>query len=164
MKMKKTFVMLLSLFALSMSALAENADITFLLRDGKKVSFTFAQKPVVALNEANMVVSVDGEKRVSYAYADVLRVTVDAEASTGVENAVAKGTAQHAVFTLSDNTLSASGLCANERIALYATDGKLLVNGQTGPDGSAIISLSSLSAGVYVVRTQSGISYKLFKK
>lgn len=164
MKMKKTLVMLLSLFAFSMSAMAEDAGITFLLRDGKKVSFTFAQKPVVSLSETNMVVSVGGEKKVSYAYADVLRVMVDAGASTGVEDAVTRGTAQHAVFTLSANTLSASGLMANERIALYATDGKLLVNGQAGSDGRAIISMSSLPAGVYVVRTQSGISYKLFKK
>lgn len=164
MKMKKTFVMLLSLFAFSMTVLAEDAGITFLLRDGKKVSFTFAQKPVVALSETNMVVSVAGEKRVSYAYADVLRVMVDAGTSTGVEDAVTKGTAQHAVFTLSANTLSASGLCTNERIALYGADGKLMVGGQADADGRITIGLSSLSAGVYVVRTQSGISYKLFKK
>lgn len=75
--MKKTFTMLLALFAFSLSMFAGNPGVTFLLRSGKKVSFTFAEKPVIALSDANLSVSVRGVERVSYAYADVQRVVVE---------------------------------------------------------------------------------------
>ena len=41
--MKKTLAMLGAAFALSLSVFAGNPGVTFLLRDGKKVSFAFAE-------------------------------------------------------------------------------------------------------------------------
>ena len=72
--MKKPFTILLALFAFSLSMFAGNPGVTFLLRSGEKVSFSFAEKPVIALSDANLSVSVCGVERVSYAYADVQRV------------------------------------------------------------------------------------------
>lgn len=162
--MKKTLAMLGAAFALSLSVFAGNPGVTFLLRDGKKVSFAFAEKPVLAMSQSNLVVNVGGVQRVSYAYADVQRVLIDNDVVSGVDNAVVSEKAQHVVFSVSANTLSVSGLAAHERIALYATDGRLAVNEQADAEGKASISLSSLQQGIYVVRTQNGISYKLFKK
>lgn len=58
--MKKTFTMLLALFAFSLSVFAGNPGVTFQLRSGQKVSFSFAEKPVIALSDANLSVSVGG--------------------------------------------------------------------------------------------------------
>lgn len=162
--MKKTFTMLLALFAFSLSMFAGNPGVTFLLRSGKKVSFTFAEKPVVALSDANLSVSVGGVEHVSYAYADVQRVVVVDDVVSAIDNVVANDKSQHVVFSFSANVLNVSGLAVGERFSLYAIDGKLMLSENADADGKAAISLSSLQQGIYVVRTQSGISYKLFKK
>ena len=162
--MKKSFTLLLALFAFSLSMFAGNPGVTFLLLSGEKVSFSFAEKPVIALSDANLSVSVCGVERVSYAYADVQRVVVVDEGVSAIDNVVANDKRQHVVFSFSASTLNVSGLAANESIALYATDGKLMLSEKANADGKATMSLSSLQQGIYVVRTQSGISYKLFKK
>lgn len=162
--MKKTFTLLLALFAFSLSVFAGNPGVTFLLRSGQKVSFSFAEKPVVALSDANLSVSVGGVERVSYAYAEVQRVVVVDDVVSAIDNVVANDKSQHVVFAVSANALNVSGLAANESIALYATDGKLMLSEKANAEGKSAMNLSSLKQGIYVVRTQSGISYKFFKK
>lgn len=162
--MKKTFTLLLALFAFSLSVYAGNPGVTFLLRSGQKVSFSFAEKPVVALSDANLSVSVGGVERVSYAYAEVQRVVVVDDVVSAIDNVLANDKSQHIVFSVSANAFNVSGLAANESIALYATDGKLMLSEKANAEGKAAMNLSSLQQGIYVVRTQSGISYKFFKK
>lgn len=156
--------MLLALFAFSLSVFAGNPGVTFLLRSGQKVSFSFAEKPVVALSDKYLSVSVGGVERVSYAYADVQRVVVVDDVVSAIDNVVANDKSQHIVFSFSANVLNVSGLAVGERYSLYAIDGKLMLGEKADADGKAAISLSSLQQGIYVVRTQSGISYKFFKK
>lgn len=162
--MKKTFTMFLALFAFSLSVFAGNPGVTFLLRSGQKVSFSFAEKPVVALSDANLSVSVGGVERVSYAYADVQRVVVVDDVVSAIDNVVANDKSQHIVFSFSANVLNVSGLAVGERFSLYSIDGKLMLGEKADADGKAAMNLSSLQQGIYVVRTQSGISYKFFKK
>ena len=162
--MKKTFTLLLALFAFSLSVFAGNPGVTFLLRSGQKVSFSFAEKPVVALSDANLSVSVGGVERVSYAYADVQRVVVVDDVVSAIDNVVANDKSQHIVFSFSANVLNVSGLAVGERFSLYSIDGKLMLGEKADADGKAAMNLSSLQQGIYVVRTQSGISYKFFKK
>ncbi len=162
--MKKTFTLLLALFAFSLSVFAGNPGVTFLLRSGQKVSFSFAEKPVVALSDANLSVSVGGVERVSYAYADVQRMVVVDDVVSAIDNVLANDKSQHIVFSVSANALNVSGLAVGERFSLNAIDGKLMLSEKADADGKAAMNLSSLQQGIYVVRTQSGISYKFFKK
>lgn len=162
--MKKTFTLLLALFAFSLSVFAGNPGVTFLLRSGQKVSFSFAEKPVVALSDANLSVSVGGVERVSYAYAEVQRVVVVDDVVSAIDNVLANDKSQHIVFSVSANALNVSGLAVGERFSLNAIDGKLMLSEKADADGKAAMNLSSLQQGIYVVRTQSGISYKFFKK
>ena len=108
--------------------------------------------------------SVGGVERVSYAYAEVQRVVVVDDVVSAINNVVANDKSQHVVFSFSASTLNVSDLAANESIALYTIDGKLMLRERADADGKAAMNLSSLQQGIYVVRTQSGISYKLFKK
>lgn len=162
--MKKTFSLLLALFAFSLSVFAGSPGVTFLLRSGQEVSFSFAEKPVVALSDANLSVSVGGVERVSYAYADVQRVVVVDDVVSAIDNVVANDKSQHIVFSFSANVLNVSGLAVGERFSLYAIDGKLMLSEKANAEGKSAMNLSSLQQGIYVVRTQSGISYKFFKK
>lgn len=143
---------------------AGNSGVIFLLRSGKKVSFTFAEKPVITLSDTNLSVSVCGVECVNYSYADVQSVVVADDVVSAVDNVVGNDKSQHVVFSYSASTLNVSGLPANESIALYTIDGKLMLRERADADGKAAMNLSSLQQGIYVVRTQSGISYKLFKK
>ena len=156
--------MLGALFAFSLSVFAGNPGVTFLLRNGKKVSFAFAEKPVIALSDANLSVSVRGVQCVSYAYVDVQRVVVESDVVNAINDVVADAEKQHVVFTLSAGTLDIAGLAAGEQLAMYATDGKLILSEKADAEGKAAVSLAGIQQGVYIVRTQSGISYKLFKK
>lgn len=162
--MKKFITMFGALFAFSLSVFAGNPGVTFLLRGGQKVSFSFAEKPVVTFSEADFSVSVHGVKRVSCAYAEVVRVTVEDDVVSAINETTTNGNNQHVVFNLSANSLEVSGLAANEKLSLYTTDGKLMLSDKANTEGKSSISLSFLHQGIYVVRTQSGISYKLFKK
>ena len=118
----------------------------------------------IALSDANLAVCVSGVERVRYAYADVQRVVVESDVVSAVNEVVSDSNHQHVVFTLSANTLDVIGLAAGEQFAMYATDGKLVFSQKANAEGKASVSLASLQQGVYVVRTQGGISYKLFKK
>ena len=84
--MKKTFTMLLALFAFSLSMFAGNPGVTFLLRSGQKVSFSFAEKPVIALSDANLSVTVRSVECVSYAYADVQHVFFSNDVASGISS------------------------------------------------------------------------------
>ena len=162
--MRKFFIMLGALLTFSLSVFAGNPGVTFLLRNGKKVSFAFAEKPVIALSDANLSVSVRGVQHVSYAYADVQRVVVESDVVNAINDVVSDSKSQHVVFTLSANLLEVSGLAAGEQLTMYATDGKLILSEKANAEGKAVVSLAGLQQGVYVVRTQSDFSYKLFKK
>lgn len=156
--------MLLALFAFSLSLFAGNPGVTFLIYGGQKVSFSFAEKPVIVLNDDYFSVSVHGVERISYPYVNVQRVVVVDDVVSAIDNVVANDKSQHVVFSFSANVLNVSGLAANESIALYATDGKLMLREKANTDGKAAMNLSSFQQGIYVVRTQSGISYKFFRK
>lgn len=166
--MKSFFIMLWALLVFSLSMSAGNPGVTFLLRSGQKVSFAFIEKPVVALSEANLSVKVQDVERVNFAYADVQRVMVvddvDDDVVSGWHDIVTNGQSRHVIFSVYVNTLNVSGLAAQESLSFYAVDGKLVLSAKAVADGKAIVDLSVLQQGVYVVRTQSGISYKFFKK
>lgn len=104
--MKKTFTMLLVLFAFSLSVFAGNPGVTFLLRSGKKVSFSFAEKPVITLSYTNLSVSMCGVERMNYSYANVQSVVVADDVVSAVNNVVGNDKSQHVVFSFSASTLN----------------------------------------------------------
>lgn len=94
---------------------AGNSGVIFLLRSGKKVSFTFAEKPVITLSGTNLSVSVCGVECVNYSYADVQSVVVADDVVSAVDNVVGNDKSQHVVFSYSASTLNVSGLPANSQ-------------------------------------------------
>lgn len=162
--MKKALWMLSAMFFLSSMAWAGSPGVTFLLRSGQKVSFAFTQKPVIAVSNSELSVSVAGVQRVSYAYADVQRVFLSDDVASGIAPVQVDPSQQNVTFTWQDGVLRASGLNPNEQVRVFGLDGKLALSGSAQADGTLQLSFSSLPQGVYVVRTQGGLSYKLFNK
>ncbi len=162
--MKKALRILFAMFFLSSMAWAGSPGVTFLLRSGQKVSFAFAQKPVISVSNADLSVSVSGVQRVSYAYADVQRIYLSDDVASGIAPVQSNSSQQSVTFSWQDGVLGASGLNPNEQVRVFGLDGKLALSGRAQADGSVQLSFSSIPQGVYVVRTQGGLSYKLFNK
>ena len=152
------------MFFLSSMAWAGSPGVTFLLRSGQKVSFAFAQKPVISVSNADLSVSVSGVQRVSYAYADVQRIYLSDDVASGIAPVQSNSSQQSVTFSWQDGMLRASGLNPNEQVRVFGLDGKLALSGRAQADGSVQLSFSSIPQGVYVVCTQGGLSYKLFNK
>lgn len=162
--MKKALRILFAMFFLSSMAWAGSPGVTFLLRSGQKVSFAFAQKPVISVSNADLSVSVSGVQRVSYAYADVQRIYLSDDVASGIAPVQSNSSQQSVTFSWQDGMLRASGLNPNEQVRVFGLDGKLALSGRAQADGSVQLSFSSIPQGVYVVCTQGGLSYKLFNK
>lgn len=69
----------------------------------------------------------------------------------------------HVLFSVDQNQIKASGLQAGERVSLYALNGTLQQTTIASSNGTTSLSLGALPKGVYIVRTQGGISYKFMK-
>ena len=163
--MKKTLWMLVTMLLCSGTVWAGSPGVTFLLRNGQKVSFAFAEKPVVAVSNTDLMVSVTGSERVRFAYAEVQRVFFSDDVTSGIASVQSKLSSQpNAVFSWQNGALQVSGLMPNEQVRVYGLDGNLALSERAQIDGSLQLSFSALSKGVYVVRTQSGLSYKFFNK
>ena len=98
------------------------------------------------------------------AYADVQRVFLSDDVASGIAPVQADPSQQSVTFTWQDGVLRALGLNPNEQVRVFGLDGKLALSGRAQADGTLQIPFSSLPQGVYVVRTQGGLSYKLFNK
>lgn len=159
MKRKWLFIGLLSV--LGMSSHAEEG-VTFYLSNGSKVSFAFTEHPVVALGGEELTISTNAGSNVSYAYEAVRKVKFESDITTAIPTATASDKA-HVLFNISQEAIVATGLQPQERVVLYAVNGTLLQTASAANDGTATLQLSALSGGVYVVRTQGGVSYKFVK-
>ena len=161
--MKRKWLIIGMLSALSILAVHAEEGVTFYLNTGGKVSFAFSEHPVVKLSGDELTVSVAGSSGVSYAYDAVKKVMFESDI---VNSVVAPSTAKadaHVVFSVGQNQIKSTGLQTGERVSLYALNGTLQQTTIASSDGTAALSLSTLSKGVYVVRTQGGINYKFVK-
>lgn len=161
MKRKWLFIGMLS----ALGTLVAHAEegVTFYLNTGGKVSFAFSERPVVKLSGDELTISTDGSSDVSYAYDAIKKVMFESDIVTSVTAPATATDDAHVLFSVDQNQIKASGLQAGERVSLYALNGTLQQTTIASSDGTATLSLSTLSKGVYVVRAQGGISYKFVK-
>lgn len=163
--MKKTLLLFSLLLAICASAWAGNDGITIMLRSGQKVSFTFNEKPVLSVSDTSLSLSASGVPQISYPYADVRCILFDeADVPSGIA-AVPVSEKPNVKFCFSSTFLTATGLVANERVHVYSAEGRLLLRLKAQPDGCLQLPMASFRQGINIVRaTQSGISYKLYKR
>ena len=149
----------------TLGSTATAADgITFLFENGKTASFAFSSKPVVDTSGDEIVVSVSSGNSVSYAFADVSKFYFEGSVVEGIAQTQVDASASAPVFAYANGTLSVSGLNAAETIVVFSTAGETLTKVDADGEGRAHVDLSTLPTGVYVVSTQRGVSFKLFKK
>ena len=162
--MNKFFLLSAVLPLFSLWAAADTPGVTFLFSNGKKASFAFSSKPEIAVNEDGITISLSNATSVSYRFANVQNFYFE-------ENVVETGISQtegaesvHHVFNYVDGVVTVKGMASGERITVATVNGGVVKAARADSQGNANIEIDSEPAGVYVVSTGSGVSFKMLKK
>ena len=160
---KKHFRRLLACLALCLCAVfaqAENYSFTLVI-NGESFVFNLAEKPVITYEGNKLSVKVTERSTVKEEQStveeisvavteiqniDLEKVNIADEEGTGVKDATAK-------TTFADGRLQVSGLQPGSQVAVAGLDGSNRLTLKAADDGTAIVDLHSLPAGVYIVRT-----------
>lgn len=153
--------MVMALFCLGTFAAA--SGVTFLLKNGTKVTFAFSAKPAISVSSDGITVSAQDQDDVSYQFSDVQRFFFEGNVETAVEGVKAE-TPATPVFSYVNGVVEARGLVAGERVSVYSIGGSKVNEAKADQMGHASVDVSHVPAGVYVVSTGSGVSFKLLKK
>ena len=161
----KTFILTVALVLGSLGAWAATPGVTFLFSNGEKASFAFASKPKIAVTATDLTVSSTNAAAVVYQVADVQKFYFEDDVvETGISQVDGAVSAQHPVFNYADGVVSVSGMPSGGSLVVSSVGGSLVGGVKADGQGNASIDLSGHSAGVYVVSTGNGVSFKLLKK
>lgn len=150
----------LLLLCATLSAAAADAEmLVVIMHDGTQHSYVLADKPRVTFDGTQMNINSQSLSD-TYTVSDVRKFVFQDDA-TAIAPVVAGE--QRITFTDGANILL-EGLKAGTQVALYDLSGHTLATTQATADGQATLSLSSHTAGVYVVSVAGGRSFKLLKR
>ena len=127
------------------------------LHGGSTVSYVLEDTPVVTFVGENLHVEAN-QLSDDHKLADVAKFTIDNVA------ALADVMANEYRITIQDNTVTIEGLTPNTGIQFADIQGRIIASCNADTDGNATLSLSHITAGVYIVSTTDGKSFKIFKK
>ena len=151
------FVVVL-LLACVLGAMAEEGVILS-LKDGTEVTFAFSSKPRLAMGEELTITAPDGTN-VVYAYADVKNVRFGEFVTTDIDSAPGTENTPDVTFRISDGMLQVFGLPHGESVSVYDLGGRRVAMQKQATDGGTL-SIPLNATGVLVVRTSTGISYRV---
>ena len=156
----KRCLLLAAAVLMSTVAMAEDGVIVK-LKNGSEVGFVFSSKPNVTPGAELSITTSDGAS-VSYDYAEVRSVRFGDVTSTGIDD-VTSSPVCDVVFRLLDGKVVVEGLPAGESVSVYNASGQLLATKkQTATGGSLTLPLEG--SGVLIVRTSTGVSYKVMNE
>ena len=163
--MLKTKFFLLAMTLISLGSMAATPGVTLLFSNGQKASFAFASEPVFEVKDDGLVVSSSNAVAVSYHFSDVQRFYFEDDIEgTDISQMGDDASDNHPVFNYAIGVVSVSGLSAGERITVVTINGSIVTTAKADNTGDASINLCNEPAGVYVVSTGNGVSFKLLKK
>ena len=142
--MRKLYTTLL--LACSLMAGAQNA-ISIHQKDGKVANFAFSEKPIVTYADNQLVITTT-KTSVQYPLYLLQKIDFELTDATAVEQVK-----PDAKFRFTDGTLYITGGAPGSQVVIYDMRG--MTEGQYRIDdaGNAVISLQSLSKGLYIVKT-----------
>lgn len=164
MLMKSIRLLLLSSLLALLPSLANAAEkAAFLnLTDGTTVGFFLSEDPVV-YNTGDTIIVRSTKYAVKYALKDVRSITFGTMEATGIQDVTTSPEAD-VNFRLSDAGLNVTGLPDGTRVALYNLSGAKVAESKVAGNGASLTLPSQGRPSVYIVRTSTGISYKLITK
>lgn len=159
MKRIKRLLLLAAMGTLPFTAMQAEDGVVVTLRNGTTVGFAFSTRPVMVTGETLEMRTTNGT--VSYAYADIRKVTWTVDLVNEIKSVTADAPAT-VVFRVTPEGITAQGMQPGETMTAYTVDGRLV--GRTRAAGTeATLSLPQGKA-VYIVRTSTGVSYKFARQ
>ena len=162
--MKKLYSLCLALLAFSSSAWAATPGVTFLFADGTKASFAFSAAPKITMTSTGITVSAADQESASYEFSTIKRYYFEDDITTAIKRVDADGASSNPLFSYASGSVSVSGMKAGEHIRVVSVSGTAVASAAADSQGNVSVDLSSASAGVYVVSTEGGVSFKVIKK
>lgn len=150
--------MVVLLLACVLGTMAEEGVILS-LKDGTEVTFVFSSKPRLAMGEELTITAPDGTN-VVYAYTDVRNVRFGEFSTTGIDSAPGTDNTPDVTFRISDGLLLVFALPHGESVSVYDLGGRRVAMQKQATDGGTL-SIPLNATGVLVVRTSTGISYRV---
>lgn len=126
------------------------------LKSGEELGFVFSGKPTIMVKDELLITMADGTK-ISYAFDAVRNVHFGAIDPTGVEETSGS---QDVVFRFSGGVIRVYGLPVGESVAVYSVNGQRQVSRSQESEGE-VLTIPLSAKGVLVVRTSTGVSYKI---
>lgn len=158
MIMRKFIRILLAALLLPMSTMATNTALVVELTDGQTINYLLLEKPVLTMDGTRLNIKSEVVET-GYERSLVKRFYFTGE-STGVKE-VSKGAL---VYKQTDaDHLEISGLSQSERIAIYNTSG-VQVGSISRDSDKAVVSLSGLQRGIYLVKIGKNQTIKFVRK
>ncbi len=129
------------------------------LKDGTEVAFAFSSKPRLAMG-GELTITVPDGTNVVYAYADVKNVRFGEFVTTDIDSASGTENTPDVTFRISGGQLHVFGLPQGESVSVYDLAGRRVAMQKQTTDGCTL-SIPLTATGVLVVRTTTGISYRM---
>ena len=144
------------------SAVHADDGVVLLLTSGREVGFAFSSRPQVVPGEELVIRCADGVE-VSYAYGEVQRLSWgEVGTTTSVDSSIMGDAPKRVQFSVSPSELLIDGLPVGESVSLCRADGQLVSTHLQDAEGATLCIPLSYS-GLYIVRTSTGVSYKVLK-
>lgn len=144
--MKKTFL-LLFIFLMSGMAYAQTSSVLSLaMHDGTFVTFFLKDKPRVTFVEDYMeIVAETSQAKVKRS--DIAEIKfLNEDINAGIDESKV-----NEFVEIGSETIFVGDLKDGCRIKVLTIDGRVIIDEQAGDNGSVIISLSALPAGIYIL-------------
>lgn len=142
--MRKLYTTLL--LACCLMAGAQNA-ISIHQKDGKVASFAFSEKPIVTYADNQLVITTT-KTSVQYPLYLLQKIDFELTDATAIEQVK-----PDAKFRFTDGTLYITGGDPGSLVYIYSMRGTTEGHYRIDDAGNAVISLQSLSKGLYIVKT-----------
>lgn len=153
---KLRFLILTTALIMTIGVMGEEG-VLLQLKNGSTVGFAFSDKPTMLIGST---LEIRANKTVvNYDYNEVKRVYWGEVQPNGISSAK-DDINSSVVFRINTNGLSVSGLTKGERVSVYDTTGRLVTTAISTQDNGTLDLSLKISNGIYIARTQSGISFK----
>ena len=159
-KMKALWLVTALLLLIAQKAIAQSAEYQCVVvetKDGERMEYLLSDNPRIMHRNA-MVELTSNTVSVEFPSASVSKVYLSTTTTT-----VEKIKAAEGEIRMYQDVIVMKGFGVNEPVSLYRTDGSQLWQQSTDGDGQLVVSLNSLSQGIYIFKTNHQ-SFKIIRK
>jgi hypothetical protein len=154
--MKKK-LMLFVLLLVAVVAKAEEQKLQIWLSNGKIMTIKLTENPTTRYTGSNLVIQ-SSNTTVTFPLEQVKKFTYSANPA-----AINSPEVLGCEFSADGETLTFTGLQSGTEITVYSMSGQLLRQQTTGSETVTVVSVSSFSTGVYLIKVN-GVTYKITKR